>query len=60
MLSLFSTLRAIITSFKKASPFPSQDQPKTSHYLLSQHQEALHSGWCSFICTQKFTQRAWT
>ena len=42
MLSLFlSTLRAIITSFKKAS-LVSQDQLKTSHHLLSQHQEALH------------------
>ena len=42
MLSLFlCTLRAIITSFKKASLF-SQDQLKTSHHLLSQHQDALH------------------
>lgn len=41
MLSLFlCTLRAIIISFKKASLF-SQDQLKTSHHLLLQHQDTL-------------------
>lgn len=41
MLSLFlCTLRAIIISFKKASLF-SQDQLKTSHHLLLQHQDTV-------------------
>lgn len=56
MLSLFlSTLKAIITSFKKASQF-SQDQLKTSHHLLSQHQEALHLPGAHLFTLEVYTK----